>query len=174
MAIFSAIKSKNQNTILNVHVICDKVSNDVMRKFEHLSCKNVIVKTYSVDLDKYVKGVLAYRHCSKTMYLKMFIPSILGDLDKVLYLDSDILIRKDLAEYFNQLNINENYDIAVIKDLGMIKIWPTSFKAYEVDDVFYSGQMLMNLKNLRGVNGIEHRFLNLLNSGKYDISYGDE
>jgi lipopolysaccharide biosynthesis glycosyltransferase len=104
----------------------------------------------------------------------MFIPSILGDLDKVLYLDSDVLVRKDLVEYFNQLNINENYDMAVIKDLGLIKIWTPSFKVYEVDDVFYSGQMLMNLKNLRGVNGIDHRFINLLNSGKYDISYGDE
>jgi len=34
--------------------------------------------------------------------------------------------------------------------------------------------MLMNLKNLRGENGIEHRFANLLSSGKCDMSYGDE
>lgn len=64
--------------------------------------------------------------------------------------------------------------MAVIKDLGLIKIWRPTFKVYEVDDVFYSGQMLMNLKNLRGENGIERRFINILNSGKSDISYGDE
>jgi hypothetical protein len=62
----------------------------------------------------------------------------------------------------------------VIKDLGLIKIWRPTFKAYEVDDVFYSGQMLMNLKNLRGQNEIERRFIYFLNSGKIDISYGDE
>ena len=155
-------------------MICDKVSNAAMRELEQLSCKNVIVKTYAVDTDEYVKDAPSYRYCSKTMYMKMFIPSILGELDKVLYLDSDVIVRKDLTEYFNQLNINESCDMAVIKDLGLIKIWRPTFKVYEVDDVFYSGQMLMNLKNLRGENGIERRFINILNSGKSDISYGDE
>lgn len=33
--------------------------------------------------------------------MKIFIPSILGDLDKVLYMDGDVLVRKDLTEYFS-------------------------------------------------------------------------
>lgn len=82
-------------------MICDKVSNAAMRELEQLSCKNVIVKTYVADIDEYVKDVPSYRYCSKTMYLKMFIPSILGELDKVLYLDSDVIVKKDLTEYFN-------------------------------------------------------------------------
>jgi len=149
------------------------MSDSDKRGFERLSCKNVIVKTYDVDSDKYVKNALGARHCSKTTYMKIFIPSILKELDKVLYLDGDVLVRKDLVEYFNQLNINENYDMAVIRDLGVIKIWSDSFDSYVNGDIFYAGQMLMNLKNLRGENGIEHRFMTTPDSKKYSSSCGD-
>lgn len=72
------------------------------------------------------------------------------------------------------MDVGDNYDMAVIRDIGVIKIWPDSFKTYEVNDVFYSGQLLMNLKNLRGENGIEYRYIAGLNSKRYDLTIPDE
>lgn len=55
MSIFSAICSKNKNTILNIYVICDKVRRDKMFEFEQMSCENVFVNAIPVDSDDFVK-----------------------------------------------------------------------------------------------------------------------
>ncbi len=125
------------------------------------------MKAISVNGDDFVKYGNQARHVSKTMYLKIFLSDILKDLDKVLYIDSDTFIRKDLIEFFSQLNTEEKYDMAIIKDLGILKIWPDETEACKTGKFFNSGLLLMNLKNIRQKNGLIDRFMQLPESDKY-------
>lgn len=57
--------------------------------------------------------------------------------------------------------------MAVIKDFGILKIWPNETRACKAGCFFYSGQMLINLKNVRKQNGLIDRFCQSPESDKY-------
>ena len=90
--------------------------------------------------------------------MKIFIPDILKCLDKILYIDSDIFVRKDLTSLFNQLKDDNEYDMAAVKDLGILKIWPDKTEACRTGNFFNAGLLLMNLNRLRGKDGLAARF----------------
>ena len=77
--------------------------------------------------------------------LKFSLGELLPDLDKVLYLDGDILVRKNLAPIFD-LDLGEKV-LAAAPDTGVIS-FPRPIHA-EVKRYFNSGVMLLNLKKMR-------------------------
>ena len=77
--------------------------------------------------------------------LKFSLGELLPDLDKVLYLDGDILIRGDLAEFFD-VDLGDNL-LAAAPDTGVLS-FPRPIHS-EVAAYFNSGVMLLNLKKMR-------------------------
>lgn len=73
------------------------------------------------------------------------IPELIQNEDKIIYLDSDIIVRKDLAELYG-VNVKDLY-AAVCFDTGLMY----SKKTQSIDPVGYfnSGMMLLNAKKLR-------------------------
>lgn len=84
-------------------------------------------------------------YVSKTAISKFFIANILSDLEKVLYIDGDILVRKDLKELYD-IDIKKVY-VAAIKD--MLTYEGTHLSDIGVKEYFNSGVMLLNLKAIR-------------------------
>lgn len=55
-----------------------------------------------------------YSHFTKAIFYRLKIPSILCDEEKCIYIDTDIIVRKDLSELY-RVNISDYY-IAEVQD----------------------------------------------------------
>ena len=91
-------------------------------------------------------------HVSKTSLLKYYIAEALPELDKVLYVDSDVLILHDLNELY-QTNIDGKY-LAAVKDPSWFfeNAHVLELNLEERGFYFNAGVMLMNLKKIREDN----------------------
>ena len=79
------------------------------------------------------------------------LPKIRGDLNRIIYLDADLLFNRDIQELWD-IDIND-YCLAAVPDLNVKKgyIWtyPTRGKVIEKSIYFNSGVLYMNLENIR-------------------------
>ena len=136
------------------------MSYDSLEKLQQFSkIKNVtitVLKPENPELSMYAKNTkIENFHVSKTALFKFFLPDLIKDLDKVLYLDSDILINGDLSELFNT-DISDYY-IAAADDMGDLKL--ADGRSYMAQNIglytthyFNSGVMLLNLEKMRKDN----------------------
>lgn len=94
---------------------------------------------------------------------KMLIPKYLQQYDKVLYLDTDVLVRSDITELYN-FDMEDNY-LAGCVDMNYQTVNAARAKsAAGMEDLsFYinAGVMLMNLKSIRK-DGIDKKCISLL------------
>ena len=82
-----------------------------------------------------------------TIYYKMLLPMMFPDLDRIIYLDSDVLVFKDLLEMYN-LPFNDNYVLGYPShDAKYIDKLADNVKAY-----VNGGVLMFNIKKLRKEN----------------------
>ena len=112
---------------------------------------------YRDKLTNEMKAIAGGRFTVGTLY-RMFIPQALADVDKVIYLDCDVLVNLDIKELWD-IDITkkslagaldtEAFGVNVWKGKGLaravkFKIWGSSYKTYINGGVLY-----MNLKKIR-------------------------
>ncbi len=166
----SVRKAKRGTTIPSVTVLIPKGSRQSMVVLEELSSRDFSVNVQEVEtaqfenLHKY-KDNDNYCMASPSAMFKFIIPSIFGDLDRILYLDTDLIVRKDLLELF-VTSMGDEYLCAVtdmwspVADRKEIK----DFKSY-----FNSGVMLMNLAKMRSENLTDRLIDAKLNSTSFNL-----
>jgi len=153
VAINSAKETKCPLSHYNFHVMTVDVSQSDMAALKALESDDVkirILPQQEADLF-YVRDT----HVSKASLLKYYIPNAVPELDKVLYIDSDILVLHDLNKLY-QTDVSQVY-LAAVKDPSWF------FENGHVLELnlekrgfyFNSGVMLMNLKKIRDDNIIE-------------------
>ncbi|HAJ77609.1 MAG TPA: hypothetical protein DCO89_00875 [Clostridiales bacterium] len=130
-----------------------------------------------VDISDKIKTINEKLHTrdyySEAIYLRLFIPSLYPDLEKVLYLDCDIAINGDISKLYN-MDLGDNY-VAAAPDGAVCNVkefQDYATKVIQVDnysDYFNSGILLMNLKKLREIN-FEKKFLTFLKHFKFDVA----
>jgi lipopolysaccharide biosynthesis glycosyltransferase len=107
--------------------------------------------------DAYIK----IAHISTATYYRLKLPSILPDINKCIYLDVDLIARKDLSEMF-RINVDDNY-IAGVKAAGYYQTKEQMEKKKvqlgieAIDSYVNAGVLIMNLAKMRK-DGIEENF----------------
>lgn len=87
---------------------------------------------------------------SKVTYYRFLLPELITGFDKVLYLDTDIIIRKDISSIF-VTNIDEYY-VAGVHDIVGYQIEEERCKELNInslDSYVNAGVLLLNLKKIR-------------------------
>ena len=81
--------------------------------------------------------------------LRLLLPKLLPELDRILYLDCDVIVRQDLATLWEQTDLQDNYLAAVYE--AAIEGQAERFRALGCDPARYfnSGFLLMNLARMR-------------------------
>ena len=140
------------------------LTNKFNKKYENIlhdiskNKKNVIIRVYDVEyfLNKYDLSKLKTGHrLSLATYYRLFIPSIMRDYHKVLYIDGDTVVLEDLAIMYKK-DISEYY-AGVVKDYNIIRDMSMSFRHHVHDvlhmknegDYFNAGVLLLNLDRIR-------------------------
>jgi len=149
VSLHSAIKNKNDTTKYRVHVIAQDFSADDIKQLKQMEREDIRINIYpskELKLDFSHLGRFASFQISLQ---KLFIADYLPKINKVLYLDADTLVQKDLREVY-ETPLDDNY-VAAVKD-GLMYQYPEHIKEIGLEwrkFYFNSGVMLLNLKKIR-------------------------
>ena len=108
--------------------------------------------------------------------MRLLLPELFSHLDKILYLDCDVIVNTDIVKLWN--TPIDNYFLAACHDEVIVPQWPNQKKRYyiskdiPVDSYFNSGVLLLNLKKLRENKFTETAFDFLVNN--QDVEFPDE
>lgn len=172
VTIKSLSKKINKSNIYNLRIVYTNITKENQKEIMKYKNENIVIEFVNVSESlKKLEGKLLIRdYYSNATYYRILIPNLYPQYEKVLYLDSDIVILDDIAKLYN-VNIN-NYLIGAVsehwfrnysefKDYGEKVIGLKSYKKY-----INAGIMLMNLQKLRDIQ-FEDKFLHLLETVKY-------
>lgn len=113
------------------------------------------------------------QHISLATYYRLFITKLLPEnIDKLIYLDCDIIVRKSLKELWD-IKI-DNFSIAAAPDRDTYQI--SNFNRLKYDyrkGYFNAGVLLINLKKWRDEN-LYDKFLNFVEKHRDRILYHDQ
>jgi len=154
ITITSLSLNSNKNKNYNVYVLCNNVAVEKQNLLKNYSNRNI--KIHTIDAQDYIKHFPEFKngnfHVTKSALIKFYLPEIFKDLDKILYLDSDILILKDLYE-INSIDLSDCYIAAVKNSYAYPGTEEYLFKHnIKTNEYFNSGVMLLNLKKMREDN----------------------
>ena len=150
----SAAENKDEKTNLNFHIlISGEFSNKGKKKLIDLQERYRKCKVELIDMGNSFNNAKTMRKSFTAAYYRLQLPDILQGLDKVLYLDGDTIVMKDLLSLYN-LNL-DNYYAAGVKDYWSVTKDPDYYKIIGIesmDQYINSGVLLMNLDKMRNDN----------------------
>ena len=111
-----------------------------------------------------------------TIYYRLFIPEMFPEYDKVIYIDSDVVVPGDISELYNE-ELGDNL-VGACTDTSILHIPPLveytrDAVGMKTGEYCNSGILLMNAKKMREVRMDEH-FLALLNKYQFDTVAPDQ
>lgn len=144
-----SIELSNPDLNANIFILTDKVTSKSRQELEKCTTKNINIEIIENTQLSYSGLEIKNLHVSTAAILKFELPNIFSQFDKILYLDSDILVLKPLTSVL-ELDIDQEY-AAVVKDYKPMAYNPPQPKKLKVDHhaYFNSGVMLLNLKKMR-------------------------
>lgn len=157
VAIQSLVENSSKENTYLIKVLNTEISQKNKDEIKKYQRDNIEIEF--VDLSSYIETVkdklYTRDYYSKTTYFRLFLPNLYPQFDKVLYLDSDIVILDDIAKLYNTdmgdalvaaapddvVQFNEVFQIYVEKVVGV-----ADYHRY-----FNAGILLMNLKEMREI-----------------------
>lgn len=161
IAMTSMLENKDKNTHLDFNIMMSGEVNeediDRMKSFEK-HYKDCSVRLINMN-DDFKDAYTSSDRLTYPTYYRLKLPSIMPKCDKILYLDGDIIVRKDLWQMYNS-SVEEHY-VAGIKDFGHLdsgKEYAHRMGINDLDQYVNAGVLIMNLKKMRQ-DGIEKNFM---------------
>lgn len=115
VTITSLLENKAEDTFLDIYVLGGDLDDEVkeaVAPFEK-QYKNCSVTCKRCSLDKF-SDIAQLSSISPACLLKFDICEMLPQYDKILYVDSDMIIREDLWKMYNETELGDNYLAAVL------------------------------------------------------------
>ena len=143
VAIESLIQNNSKNKFC-VYIVAVNLSKENIANFNRLSTRKCKINIKEID-NAYANLGASHPHVSKAALLKFNLSDIFPRLNKLLYLDDDILVLGDLSELYN-IKLGNNY-AAVVPDI--IDFFAGHDKRLGLKNYFNSGVMLLNTTKIR-------------------------
>lgn len=157
ITILSALKSKNSESFYDIFcLVPDRFSAETEEVFFELQNKFENTKIRFIPMNNDFKSQeMQISHISTPTYYRLKMPEILQEYKKAIYLDVDIIVLKDLSEFFN-IDIDDYY-IAGVKAAGYIldekqQQYCASIGIEDISGYINAGMTLWNLEKIRKDN----------------------
>lgn len=141
----TSIAVNNPDICIHAHLFNNSLGDGDLLKFETLikQYPNLRISLYHVD-DTVINMLPTKKKWSLAIYFRLMMPIVLNDIDRLLYLDSDVLCLGGLSELM-KLDI-ENKTALVVSDVD--RTAPKRIKALELKSgkYFNSGIMIIDIK----------------------------
>ena len=132
------------------HVVCllsEEIPERMKEKLQRLGGNRLSLEF--ILLKGRLEGVYIDPRYTEAASLRLLLPELLPEQDRILYLDCDIIVRQDLAKLWEKVNLEDHYLAAVYE--AAIEGQAERFRALGCDPARYfnSGFLLMNLARMR-------------------------
>jgi lipopolysaccharide biosynthesis glycosyltransferase len=168
----SLLENTENSKNISINIIDGGILEENKTKLDKFIYENYHIDMcyLTIDRDLYQDFPISY-HFSHTIYYRISIPLLFDDsVDKVLYLDSDIVVKDDISKLWNT-DLN-NYLLAAVES--------PSFEAKYFDlnmpensKYFNSGVLLINVLMWRKYN-ITEKTINFIQSHQDKITWWDQ
>lgn len=175
VALQSLIENASKDYKYLIKVLHTNVQKEHMEQIKKYENENVNIEF--VDLNYYIEKVqdklYTRDYYTNTTYFRLFLPELYPQYDKVLYLDSDIIVLGDVSKLYNT-EMGTNLVAAapddiiqttkVFQDYAELVVGVAKYEHY-----FNAGVLLMNLDELRKFK-FQEKFLYLLEKVKFSVA----
>lgn len=171
--IVSILKTSKKTDDLHFYIFCNKVS-DKLKDYVRTLCKFKFfqVDFFDIDIKDFEKFPNAGKHITNATYFRYKIAELCPNIDKIIYLDCDIIVKQSLSELF-EIDLTDYY-LAGVEDVGYY-YWRNVNLEYIYKDCFYinAGVLLINLDAWRK-NDIYNKLVEFTIKEKDKIKIGDQ
>lgn len=181
VALNSAIKNSSPDRNYKAIILHQNLKLEHQKRLSLLEKKNFEIEFYEMKqgLETITDRSSNYLRCdyfTLTIYFRLFIATMFPELEKAIYIDSDVVVLGDLAELYD-INLGENL-IGACQDKSVADVPPLvkymeEYVGVKKEEYINSGVLLMNLKLLRE-NRFDEHFLTLLNTYHFDSIAPDQ
>lgn len=184
-----AVKSLIENTGINnnydiviledgLNFAYKKLITSFTKDYDNISIRFFNIKKY---IERYDNYLFTNDYFSLAAYFRILIPEVFLDYEKVIYLDSDVMVMNDVALLYNT-ELGENL-AGVTRDVGTIMLYwgkddikdymDNNLKIPDMKKYFQNGVMLMNLEKMREENFFK-KFINTAKSITPPLYFADQ
>lgn len=163
-ALAASVFANNQDVVVEFNLLTDFMSEENQQKFLQLATTfKQVVKIIHVDKSRFENlpiGQAFEDHINISTYFRLLIPDVFCSEDKILYLDSDMIVRKSLLPLWN--SEIRNYAFLGVRDIEEMQQTNPLRLNYPIEDSYFNAGMgLYNLDYLKqlGFNEIVSEFI---------------
>lgn len=173
--ITSIVSLVNHNEVTNIIILYSDLSYDSIELIKRIvkKCNLIFLKCDDIIKDKLSHLKLKKVRGNWNTYLRVFIPSLFPEFDRILYIDSDTLINGDISNFYN-LNFDDNYFAASIDYAAKSKYSNIESKEILDKGEYYNcGILLLNNSKLVEINFTD-QILSFLEKTKLKFRVADQ
>jgi len=165
VAITSLLMNKKDSTEYKIYFMAIGLSEDEKKQISNI-CKKynteiLIIDVNQNELRNRYSGIGEHECCANiSALIKFDLPTYCPE-DKLLYLDGDLIVQKDISE-LEGVNFDEKTFVAAVPESGLL--YNKNIIIQGVRDYFNSGVMLLNLKGFRENDISRKLYLEKINS----------
>jgi wbbM protein len=173
VAIQSLIVNISSEKNYDILIFTSNISSLERKKITQLALSSHNVSIRFFDIKEYIKNkfpasFFTSGHFTEAVYYRAFLPYILEKYSKVIYLDCDLVVNKDIGNLYH-INISPN-PLGAVVDIEVIRSYKCGFMQKYVDNTlklknitkyFNSGVLIMDLRQLRKMNFLD-KFLSTI------------
>ena len=160
ISIVSLIQHSSIMNNYNIYILYSDISKENQKYLRELQQQNI--RIFLIDVSKikkqYGPDFATNFHFSIETYYRFFLPQLFPNLDKIIYIDADTIVLKDVSKLFT-IDIANNY-IGVTRDCEIIRssnLYGEKYSDYftkilglkNIKNYFQAGVMIVNLKKWR-------------------------
>ncbi len=174
----SIIDNSNKENFYKFHILNTFLSERNFNEISKFNTENSSVEFINVTkyMDSFGEKLYLRDYYTQATYYRMFLPSIATEYDKILYLDSDIIVLDDIAKLFDH-NVEDKLVGAIVEDVMVnFDVFGTYVeKALGINrnKFFNAGILVMNTKMFREMK-IEDKFLELITNFKFAVTQDED
>lgn len=157
VSVQSLIDNGSKDNFYKIYAFHTGINEEGKNKFKVYNTDNSSVEFVNVkeQMDKIRAKVCIRDNYTETIYFRFFIPELLSEYKRVLYLDSDITLVSDVAELFD-VDMGDSV-IAAVKDEAVAAVelfseYTLKYLGINGGDYFNSGVLLIDNENYKKFN----------------------
>lgn len=163
--------NKRKDSRYVIHCLINQIEEFWMDSFIRLDSDDFSIRLYELSDERYRNaGIKNFGHIPPFNYVRFDICTIFENLDKILYLDGDIIVNEDLTDLY-ATPLGTNYFAGVPDYPGEAE--RKMNKVMGISHYYNSGVMLMNLKQMR-IDDLSNKFMQAKVNGPDFVWHGDQ
>lgn len=171
-----SILAHHPEEVVRVHVLYKEISQTILQDLQHLADQTPQLQLYFHLLDHQQFSAIPIRteQFPIESFSRFLLPELLGHLDRILYLDVDILVHGNLMEVF-QTDLEE-FAIGAVVEADIFKYyqWYLDSLGFTATDAYFSsGVLLMDLNKMRQ-DGATNQLIAMALEKAHDYKFPDQ